>query len=618
MSKATKNFYVTTPIFYAANPPRVGQVYSCIAADAIARYRKMCQEQVFFLTGAVSRFDGLGGDESEKHTEDYGAVFQESWKALFIEYNQFVSSRGETQIPAAFKFLKILEEKGFIYQSAFDEEQHHWSKDDPFDQESDSLYFFRLSDLLGKLEDFYQDNPTFVVPQASRARIIGLSRQRLKDIWVYEGELGDTVEACRIKFSRWFGSLIAYLSGIGFGSDEEKYTTFWPAEVQLVGEYAITTQALYWPSILMAAGIEPPHHILVNRKLSFRLGKDDQDDPDLSAVLKALPEDVFRYVLLRKVQLEDDYLITLEEVQEIVNKELSQNIAGQVARVSKMIDNFFEGKIPEPGLANAADQELIRYCQETVKIYRESFASLRIAKGLDSVMELISVVNRYLMATEPWKMVRDATKRQKLGNILYNIAEAMRLICSLLYPILPSSSLRMLRQLGASDDPSKIDISSLNWGGLKPGTSIVSGEIVISPLSTRKIREKLEAGGELEGENPDGESFEPLAPEVTIQDFAKIDIRVAKIIEAERVAKSDKLIKLQVDLGFEQRQVIAGIGKEYDPSELAGKVVAVVANLKPAKLMGEVSNGMIVAASDEGRPSLVVFDRETKVGSRLA
>ncbi len=616
MKNSSKNFYVTTPIFNAGKPPRVGQLYSSVSADAIARYRKMCNDKVYFQTGAIAWFEGFNPGDMEGKPS-YVQDFLDSWSALDITYDQLLTAQDESHSVAAFKFLSVLKKKGFIYKAAYDEAQHHWSDDDPMDRQSKLIYFFKLSELLGKLEEFYEDNPTFVVPPASRTRILGLSRQHLKDIWICEGEIGETLESSQIKFSRWFGALIGYLSGIGFGSDEQRFSELWPAELQLVGEYAITSQALYWPSILMAAGIEPPRHILVNRSLTFNTEGEGGEQIDLVPILKSLPKDVFRYVLLRKIDLEEESIITLQEIQDVVNTDLSQGISGQIARVSKMIDNFFDGKIPEPGLTTAADKELIRYCQETVKLYKENFAGLNISKALDSIWELISVVNRYLVATEPWKMVRDATKRERLGAILYNIAEAMRIICVLLRPIIPSSSLKMLRQLGALGDPADIGISSLSWGGLKPGDTIVHVENVFPPLNVKKIRSALESGEQGTGESKGAEVYDQLAPQITIEDFTRVDIRVAKIIEAERVAKSKKLLKLQVDLGFEKRQVVAGIGEEYDPSELTGKVVAIVANLKPAKLMGEVSVGMIVAASDKGKPSLVVFDRETKLGSRL-
>jgi len=617
MKTSSKNFYVTTPIFNAAKPPRVGQLYSSVSADAIARYRKMCNDRVFFLTGAVYRFEGSVQEQVDGR-HDYVQEFLDSWSALNIGYDHLVTVQDELHSVAAFKFLSLLKARGFIYRASFDESRHHWSSEDTLDKKSDSLYFFKLSELLDKLEEFYDDNPTFVIPQVSRTRIIGLSRQNLKDICIFQGEIGETLESSQFTCSRWFGALVGYLSGIGFGSDEQHFSSLWPAEVQMVGEYAITSQALFWPSILMAAGIEPPRHILVNRSLSFKFSEEEEDSPELAAVLKALPEDVFRYVLLRKVELEEDSVITLQELQEVINSDLSQGIAGQVSRISKMLDNFFDGRIPEPGLTGAADKELIRYCQETVKLYRENFASLNISKVLDCIWELIAFVNRYLVATEPWKIARDASKKEKLGAILYNIAEAMRIICMLLHPIIPASSLKMMRQLGASTESADLMQNGFGWGGLKPGDSIVNGEIVIPPLNIKKIRTAIESGVAGTGESGPGEEYSPLAPEVTIDDFARIDIRVARIIEAERIAKSNKLIKLQVDLGFEKRQVIAGIGEEYDPSDLTGKVVAIVANLKPAKLMGEISRGMIVAASDKGKPSLVVFDRNTRIGSRLS
>jgi len=615
MKTSNKSYYVTTPVFNAANPPRIGQVYSSVSADTIARYRKMCKERVFFLTGAVSGFHGQEPDG--KGEPDYVEVFQETWAALNLEYDKLITHRDEEHADAAAKFLSLLREKGFLYQAKFDEEKHHLSAEDPVDRNSESLHFFKLSELQEQLEGFYDDNPTFVIPQVSKTRIIGMSRQKLKDVWICQGEIGEDASSSSLRLSRWFGALIGYLSGIGYGSDENRFSESWPAAVQLVGEYAITSQALYWPSILMAAGIEPPRHILVNRKLTLQV--DDEDSqPSLLAVLGALPDDVLRYVLMRYVDLENDSILSLEEVVEHANTDLSKGIAGQVARVSKMIDNFFDGRIPEPSISSAADKELIRYCQETGKLYRKHLDGLQISKALDSVWELISVVNRYLVATEPWKMVRDATKKEALGNILYNIAESMRIICLLLYPILPLSSARMLKQLGAPVKQGEITIEGLNWGGLKPGASIVSGEPVFPPLNLKKVVKVIRSGLEPVGEAGQEEFYEPLADEASINDFARIDMRVARIIEAERVPKSDKLIKMQVDLGFEKRQVVAGIGLVYDPSELAGKIVAVVANLKPAKLMGEVSQGMIVAASDQGKPSLVVFDKETRIGSRLA
>ena len=613
MKTSSKHFYITTPIFNAAKPPRIGQLYSSVSADAITRYWKMCSDQVFFLTGAVSPYEDAGSQSRPDYTSD----FQDTWSALNLGYDYIVTSQDEAHNVAAFKFLNILMDKGFIYQAKFEEEKHQWSADEPIDKGSDLLYFFKLSELKGQLEEFYEDNPTFVVPHSSRTRIIELSRQNLKDICVFQGEIGDTPENSSIRCSRWFAALVGYLSGIGFGSDDNRFSDLWPAEVQLVGEYAITSQALFWPSILMAAGIEPPRHIIVNRRLSFKIQSEDEGTSDLSPVMKILPEDVLRYVLLRKVDLEEESVITLQDVQDVVNNDLSKGLAGQIARVSKMIDNFFDGKIPEKGLAVAADKELIRYCQETVKLYQENFTGLNIAKSLDNIWELISVVNRYLVATEPWKMVRDATKRDRLGAILYNLAEALRIICILLNPVLPSSSLKMLTQLGASGEAAAINTHSLNWGGLKTGDSIVNGEIVFPALNVKKLLAKVNSGAMDQDDTAGGEVYAALAPEVSIEDFAKIDMRVAKIIAAERVAKSKKLLKLQVDLGFEKRQVVAGIGEEYDPSELPGKIVAIVANLKPAKLMGEVSRGMIVAASDNGKPSLVVYDRDAKPGSRL-
>jgi len=423
-------------------------------------------------------------------------------------------------------------------------------------------------------------------------------------------------------FYVWFDALTGYLSGIGFAKNKN-FEQRWPADVQLIGKDILRFHAVYWPAFLMAAGLEPPRHILVNGWWTVdgeKMSKSRGNFITAKELAGKLPADYIRYFLLREIPVGGDGDFSYEALVNRVNHDLANDIGNLANRTLKMIENYFDGRLPEKGVVEGGDQELVRFCQETVKLYRENFDSLQIGKALDNVWELISVTNRYLVANEPWVLARDRTKRDRLGAVLYNAAETVRIVALLLGPIVPDGVASILKQLGIEQLLAKHRLTSLTWGKLESGAKLGEVEAVFPRLEL----EQLKSSGEVSVDSKKEPVIEkpPAKPEkkaarISIEEFANVEMRVGCVLSAERVPKSSKLLKVQVDIGYEKRQVVAGIGKAYEPDELVGKVVAVVTNLKKAKLMGVESNGMIVAASIEGKPVLATFDGDVTLGARL-
>jgi methionyl-tRNA synthetase len=306
----------------------------------------------------------------------------------------------------------------------------------------------------------------------------------------------------------------------------------------------------------------------------------------------------------------------LKALAKRINSDLANEIGNLVSRTTKMIDNYFDGAVPERASVESGDAELFRFCRETVELYRKNLDQLLFEKAIANVWELVSAAGRYLVAHEPWVLARSSEKRERLGSVLYNTAEAIRVIALLLSPILPEGAGRILRQLGWQSRTDQMDLESLQWGGLLSGGHVEAGDPVYPRLDVKRLFQP-EKPGKRRRAGDDRGSGQESQQQISLEDFAKVDMRVGRVLSASRIPKSSKLVKLMVDLGFEKRQVVAGIGEAYDPKTLPGKLVAVVANLKPVKLMGVESNGMIIAASEKGKPVLATFAEDVALGSRL-
>jgi len=636
----SKKFYLTTPLYYVNGMPHVGHVYTTVIADAIARYKRLCGLKVCALTGTdehglkIERAAREQEMSPQELTDKYAGEFKKTWTTFGIKFDEFIRTTEERHSVAVREIAKRIKESGFIYLGeysgnycvsceAYVPEGEKSCPDCGRATEfmTEESYFFKLSLFQEKLLSFYESNPTFVMPQTRMNEITSFVKGGLRDISISRTSFSWGIpipDDEKHIYYVWFDALTGYLSGIGFGSDESKFNKAWPADVQLIGKDILRFHAVYWPAFLMAAGLEPPRHILVNGWWTVngeKMSKSRGNFIGADELAEKLPADYIRYFLLREIPIGGDGDFSYEAFVKRVNSDLANDIGNLASRTLKMIQNYFDGEIPEPGASEGGDGELISFSKETVELYRKNFDNYEISKGLENVWELISATNRYLVANEPWKLARDQGKKERLATVLYNAAETIRILAAMLSPIIPDGAVSILRQLGVKTDLENIGLSSLLWGSLKVGSKIGEVEPVYPRLDLGDFGMESPAKAEAKVEKKPASIKE--SPLISIEDFAKVEMRVGKIVKAEKVPKSSKLLRLIVDLGDEKRQVVAGIGEAYEPKTLKGRLVAVVTNLKPAKLMGVESNGMVVAASDEGNPVLVTFNEDVTLGARL-
>ncbi len=638
MSKA---FYLTTPLYYVNDVPHVGHAYTTIIGDALARYKRMCGQEVCFLSGTdehglkIERAAQAKGVTPDQLTEANAAAFAQAWDQLGIGFDEFIRTTQPRHHRVVRDVFRRIKQNGHIYLGnykgqycvrceAYVMSGAETCPDCGNATESiqEDSYFFKLSAFQDKLLAFYRDKPQFVLPQTRMNEIVSFVRRGLKDVSISRTSFkwgipvpGDRKHILYV----WFDALHGYLSGIDYATGDKKFKRFWPAAVQLMGKDILRFHGIYWPAFLMAAGLEPPRQLLVHGWWTIngkKMSKSAGNFITVEALARALPRDYLKYFLLREISLGADGNFGYDALLRRSNSDLANDLGNLSSRILKMISNYFDDQVPEStGLENP-EEELIGVAGETTRLYRQNFDKLEINKALENVWELISFANKYLVANEPWRLSQDRLQRRRLQTVLYSAAEALRIISLLLNPILPDGTAKILRQLGIDKPGSDYRIADLNWGGLQAGTRIGQVEPVYPRLTRKQFLTALKTNGSASAPRP---VSSPSATEerIEIADFARVDLRVGRIVEASPIPGSSKLLKLQVNIGDEVRQLVAGLGKAYTPESLLDRLVVVVANLKTVKLMGVESNGMIVAASVEGKPVLAGFNEAVEIGSRL-
>lgn len=631
----TSKFYVTTPIYYVNDKPHIGHAYTTILADVLARYHRLLERPTYFLTGTdehgqkVQQAADKKSITPQEQCDSTVVRFQELWKKLEITHDDFIRTTEERHKNVVQGILQDLYERDEIYSDEYEGwycvpcERFFTEKDlvegccPECKREVEKIlernYFFKMSNYQDWLVTYIEENPDFIQPAHRRQETLGFLRQPLGDLCISrpKSRLSWGIE---LPFDNeyvtyvWFDALVNYISGIGFRADETEFQKWWPASYHLIGKDILTTHTVYWPTMLKAIGIPMPEAIfahgwwLVGRdKMSKSLGN-VVNPMDMS---EQYGVDAFRYFLMAEMSLGLDASFTEEGFVLRYNADLANDLGNMTSRVIKMIERNASGMIPENVEATDAEKDLIEKSLTAAEKMAEAVDTMHLDRGLLDVMNAVREGNRYFEQNAPWKLAKEG-KTEELNRVLYSAAECLRIVSGLLYPVMPGKMSDLRKALGLNEAeiaPHQTKIS--NWGGLPSGRKI--GKLAsLFPRIDRKKEDQ--PAPQKQTKKKQKTSKESNIALIGIEDFTKLELKTVSILEAETVPDADRLLKLQVQLGQEKRQVVAGIAQHYKPEELIGKTVILVANLKPAKIRGVESHGMLLAAKSGKQLKLVTVD----------
>ncbi len=649
-------FYVTTPIYYVNDKPHIGHAYTTILADVLARYHRFMGIPSFFLTGTdehgqkVSQAAEKAGVTPQQQADSTVVRFREAWGKFEITNDDFIRTTESRHKTVVQKILQDLFDRGEIYRADYDGwycvtcERFFTEKDlvdgkcpEPgcgrnVEKIRESNYFFRMSKYQDWLIQYIRDNPKFIQPDFRRNETLGFLKKKLNDLcisrpksrmnWGIELPFdGDFVTYV------WFDALLNYVTAIGYLSDETRFRKWWPASCQLIGKDILTTHTVYWPTMLKAMNLPLPEMVFAHgwwlsgqEKMSKTLGNvvNPMEYADKYGV------DAFRYFLMAEMSLGQDADFTQDIFYRRYNTDLANDLGNLLSRVMKLIGSYCDGRIPAAGKPGQEEDRLKTVALASVEKMADAVAGMRIDIGLAEVANVVREANRYLEKTQPWTLGKKGEKEQ-LGTVMYFSVEVLRIVSGLLYPVMPTQMTVLRNAVGLSDSPP--DFESLRkWDVTVTGTPI--GRMVnLFPRITPAVQEGKEGEGSVMSENPvlnnvqsASDQKQPIAAPTGVayieySDFAKVQLRTAVIVSAEKVEGADKLLRLQIKVGEEERQIVAGIALHYKPEELPGKQIIVVSNLKPARIRGVESNGMLLAASAGGVMKLLTIDGELSAGA---
>ncbi|WP_280772207.1 methionine--tRNA ligase [Salipaludibacillus daqingensis] len=664
-----KTFYITTPIYYPSDKLHIGHAYTTVAGDAMARYKRLRGYDVTYLTGTDEHGQKIEqkamgkGVSPQEFVDDIVKGIQNLWSKLDISYDDFIRTTEERHKKIVAKIFDQLLEQGDIYlgeyegwysisdetfYTALQLEDKEYDKEGnviggkspdsghPVEKVREQSYFFRMSKYADRLLQYYEENPEFIQPDSRKNEMVNnFIKPGLEDLAVSRTSFDWGVKVNKDPkhvVYVWIDALSNYITALGYGSEDDKnYQKYWPADVHLVGKEIVRFHTIYWPIMLMALDLPLPKKVYGHGWLLMKDGKMSKSKGNVVDPVPLIDRyglDALRYYLLREVPFGSDGVFTPEGFVDRVNYDLANDLGNLLNRTIAMINKYFDGSIPSyEKNATPYDEPLEDLVAATVVKVENAMEDMQFSVALAAIGQLISRTNKYIDETQPWILAKDENAKGQLGSVMHHLAESLRQISIMLQPFMTETPGKIWNQLGVKEELTSWETLK-TFGEIPEGTTVVTkGEPLFPRLDVKEeVAEivKMMGGSPVTEEDTDAKDSEsdstidiPEVDEITIDDFSKVDLRVAEVVAAEKVKKADKLLKVQLDLGYEKRQVVAGIAKHYDPDELIGKKVICVTNLKPVKLRGQLSQGMILAGSNDKELTLATISTDLPNGSQV-